>query len=175
MFFIPALLGGAASLIGGVMGNRNRSQEAVKNRQFQERMSNTSWQRGVADMEAAGLNPALAYSQGGASSPSGSLATQDDVVSPAVHSGLAAKRLNEEIQQIRANVRATGATQKKTEAETAAIRGRPGRIAEPFVDVGTDMARALLDPDSPMRRNIGRAGKAYVAPARAAWNWTGQS
>lgn len=51
------------------------SLEAQKNRDYQTEMSNTAYQRAVADMRKAGINPMMAFSNGGASTPAGSAAS----------------------------------------------------------------------------------------------------
>lgn len=70
---------GLSSAIYGANAAANafNAAEAQKNRDFQMYMSNTSHQREMADLAAAGLNPILAARQG-ASTPAGGQATASD-------------------------------------------------------------------------------------------------
>lgn len=58
-----------------MMAMEFNAKEAQKNRDWEETMSNTAYQRAITDMKAAGINPILAAGNGGASTPTGGAAS----------------------------------------------------------------------------------------------------
>lgn len=117
--------------------NREIAREANA---FNERMSSTAYQRGMEDMRKAGLNPMLAYSQGGANSPTAStIAAQNpaphvtpdvkvpnyqDPIGPAVNSAINAYQTTETLKnagaQLELNKASNAADLAFKAAQTAA-------------------------------------------------------
>lgn len=68
---VPALIAAGATLVGQHMANEANRDIANQANEFSAQQFATRYQTTVKDMQAAGLSPMLAYSQGGGSAPSG--------------------------------------------------------------------------------------------------------
>lgn len=101
MALFDTIISTVGSLIGGERANSANREMAEKQMEFQERMSSTAYQRSMADMRKAGLNPILAYKQGGASSPAGASATMADTITPAINTGMKAALVREELEKVK--------------------------------------------------------------------------
>lgn len=122
------LLGG--SLISGLFGASGASKANETNIQlgreqmnFQERMSNTAYERATESMKRAGLNPMLAYSQGGASAPVGAMPQVQNVAgagASSAASGAALAGALQSVLQSQAQTEQIGAMTRKVESETLA-------------------------------------------------------
>lgn len=132
-------LGGVFGLAGSIFGSSSAAKAQrqanamnykinLENRDWSERMANTEWQRGTADMLQAGINPMLAVSQGGASTPSNSAAT----VIPEDAMGRGMQRLGETLMTMTtaAQVKNIEAQARKTNAEAGVIEGTSANVIE---------------------------------------------
>lgn len=104
-----------ANILGGLMGRSGQREANRMNRQlvreqmaFQERMSNTAYQRSAADLEKAGLNRILALgspasSPGGAAATMGNIETaMQDALKESGASAYQAARMSEDLRLLKA-------------------------------------------------------------------------
>lgn len=117
-----------SNIVGSLWQNNEASAAAQKQMDFQRNMSNTSYQRATADMRAAGLNPALAYSQGGASTPMGAGYTPQNVAKDATSAGLAHTAQIAQLQNVAADTRNKDAMVDKIKADTLHTNANTAKV-----------------------------------------------
>lgn len=134
-----------AGTIGSVASSAWNWLTGRENRNWQEKMANTAYQRSTADMRAAGLNPSMMYGSGSAAMTPNPAPTApaSNPVQGVPELALSAARLSNE-------TRVSEATAGKLSAEEAAIRGYHGVKAE----AETGLARAHTVASESELKNI---------------------
>lgn len=141
------------------------AEQAQKQMEFQERMSNTAHQREVEDLKASGLNPVLSAKLGGASTPSGASATADSGIIGAIV-GLMDKMLDVE----------TSNAQMNLSRELAAQRGSGNSQSDnPWINIGNAIQTWLLDkiPGVSQKDAKNISGAIMNSGGSGFWNWIG--
>nr|QJB19465.1 MAG: DNA pilot protein [Microvirus sp.] len=123
----PALIAAGGAILGQSMANDANKQNAADARDFQANQRATAYQTTVRDLQAAGLNPMLAYGNGATQTPSAAQAAPaQNITAAATTSALQATQR----EQTEAQIELLRAQKAKTEAETAQIPTSTANIAQ---------------------------------------------
>jgi len=123
--FTAAMVMGGINAYGGYRANKETKSSTARQMAFQERMSNTSHQRQVKDLRAAGINPILSAKLGGASTPQGASYTARNIgadFGQGFSQGSSAMQSQAQSKQINAQTRVTQQQEIKLKQEIVQMK-----------------------------------------------------